>query len=475
MKLRINITRRLFGYLLVAGIVPLMLLGKSAFDIASRIVIDQAGEYNVRLVSDLRAYMHLYSEQIEDLASNIAGNETISTALRTADDSAETSRFNSLNTQAQVGYILNNFIRVKGLVSIDLFSMKGNHFHVGDTLSVSSVPGARISAMLDDVLAADRQTLWVGMEDNINQASTKKKVLTVTRAVRHYSAETGQTEIVGLLVINLDDGAIREYLRIAEPGEHLRLLMADNNGRLIYHYNDSLYGQTLTPSLFALLNQKTGTQTHQLKLDGEEIILTSLSLPEIDSSLAIIVPRQVLTEPVSALKEAGIILIVVGLVAIFLLALRFNRQIVVPVRGVSAGFHRLQDSSKEPPEALPLPDSHDEMADLVMGFNSHLDMLAAEQVAAKELLQARKDAEASSRSKSEFLANMSHEIRTPMNGVIGMSHLLIDSDLNEEQHEQAQTIKRSAESLLGLINDILDLSKIEAGKLDLEPLDFDLS
>ncbi len=469
MRVQLNITVKLLGYLLLAGMLPVVVLGFTALNIARGVVLEQAQVENVRLMGSFASYLRLYDDQIEDLATNIAGNDAIGQALRTADNPTPSS-YDALNLRAQIGYILNSYIRVKGLVSLDLFSQGGNHFHIGETLTVDPQAARKAPQLLQEVLQADRPTMWRGITPNINPNSRYANVRSVSRAIRHFRPDTGQTDTVGLLVISLSDDILAEYLKRSPLPSGQQLMLVDRQGRVVLHSDRRQLGQPLAPGLVDLLRQ--GGANHRFMLDGVPTIMDVLGVDYTGGHVVMLTPLAMVTDLVDRLTTATLWVMALCLAAVGALTWRYARNVVTPVRAVSMGFTALHQQPEVAQQPLSVPSTRDEIAQLVQGYNEHLVTLEAQKQASADLLQARQAAEAASRAKSEFLANMSHEIRTPMNAILGLLALTQSTPLDARQQDYLNKTEGAAKSLLGLINDILDFSKIEAGKMTLDPRPF---
>ncbi|MBY0467214.1 MAG: EAL domain-containing protein [Burkholderiales bacterium] len=369
--LRHSFALQLAAMLLAMGLLPLLWYFIASNRAIEEAILNMAATQHKAMLRNQRDYMRLQTEQIEALAANLGQVEEIAKSLQAIDSDKATTSYDHLATQARIGYLLSNYRNMKGLVSIDLFSLSGKHYRVGDSLTAVD----QRSGLRDQLLAATTKSsasvVWHGVQDNVQRHSNTQKVVVATKLVMRDNASWLMAEPVGMLLISYSTDVLHAHLSQVDLGEGAQLLVIDDQKRLIYHPDKAYIGEQVAPDFAQLLAAQSGSIIQTL---GQRNVLLSYErMPGLDWIIVSIVPTSTLMAAMAQISQVGYVLLLVSIVLIGLFVYFFMKRVVQPIGDISDSFQQFQEGKLAQGWRMRLPTALPQIKELVSWFNAFLE------------------------------------------------------------------------------------------------------
>ncbi len=379
LNFKTNLTNKFIGYLIFLTVIPLLAVGLVALRVSTQILTEEYRAFTIELVKDQREYLDLQLGQVESLIANISGVEEITNALLETENS---DAYTDLATQAHVGYILSGYLNLQGLVSIEIFTAGGEHYHIGDTLNVENIREDLRDRIYQETLASNQNVLWTGIEDNVNINSVYKKVLTAAKVLKRTDRNTLQQVPMGLLLVNYSVTDLYEHFSQINLGKDAYLMVIDARGRIIYHPNDAALGGKVNQTFQEKLVSDVGTLTTDV--DDNEMFVTYARSAKSNWYVVSLVPTKIFSEKTAPIQATIYSLLVISFCFVGAAAILVSRNIVNPIRIITDQFRSFQKGTLDYKTRL-VSNWGDEIGELVLWFNAFVESLAARQESEKRL------------------------------------------------------------------------------------------
>ncbi len=359
------------GILLLISVLPLVIFFLTSNQTTEQMVVDLAAQQNRQILSNQKDYLALQLDQIEALAANLSQTEEISNTLERANSQASESSYDALTTKARVGYLLSNYSNLNGLVSLDIFTLGGKHYHVGDSLVDAGERETLRDILWDRTIKSTKQLTWHGVEDNVQTTSSSQKVVAASRMLFSSNSSWLKAEPIAMLLISYSTDYLYQHFSQVNLGDGAFMLVVDDQHRLIYHPERAKIGWRIAPEFGAFLRGATGSFIK--RLGQGDVLLSFDKIADKNWHIVSVTPMETLLAPMERLRRiAGIILLIMVVSILGFLRL-FTSHVVKPIEDIAEGFKNFQSNKITAGWRMPRPKSLESIRDLTQWFNIFLD------------------------------------------------------------------------------------------------------